>query len=271
MSNLAAMTLQGFRWWYLLRAFLPDLKLRTALYYHFTGMYYSVVLPTSAAQDIVRTVMLSQKHDYGVAWGATWIYRIMGLITWAGLSVYGLSVIPRKGLPAQALPAICAMAGVLAVLVLLSFSKTVTRPMGKWATRVFPAKFTNVAERIREAVYLFRQRPGTLVVAAFTTIATMVLLVLNPIIVLAGITGRAFWGECFAYFPIIEILSTTIPLTPSGLGVREFFTGLLFREIGIEPAILGAFVTLSVVSAIGLKLLGGIPLLFGLGGRRPSE
>ena len=70
--------LQGFRWWILLRAMTPDVPFLRVLSYHFIGVFYSVVLPTSASADIVRTVLLAKKIDYSVAWGATFLCRIIG-------------------------------------------------------------------------------------------------------------------------------------------------------------------------------------------------
>ena len=104
---LLSMTLQGVRWWFMLRSLLPDLTFRRAMSYHFIGIFYAIVLPTSASTDIVKTLLLSRKFDYSVAWGATWICRIMGLLALALLSIYGLIAIDRKFLPPSFWYALC--------------------------------------------------------------------------------------------------------------------------------------------------------------------
>ena len=70
---LLSMYIQGIRWWMLIKAFIPDISLSRIINHHFSAIFYSLVLPTSAAQDVVRSVLLSRENDYSVAWGATWI------------------------------------------------------------------------------------------------------------------------------------------------------------------------------------------------------
>jgi uncharacterized membrane protein YbhN (UPF0104 family) len=66
-----------------------------------------------------------------------------------------------------------------------------------------------------------------------------------------------------AYVPLIEILSLSIPLTPSGLGIREALTKLMFQQIGLSNEQLGVYIVLGLLSIL-LKLVGGVPVLFNL-------
>ena len=74
------MVIQGIRWWVLLKAFVPKLRMGEALLYHFRGAFYSIVLPSGAAQDILRAAMISRNIDYAIAWGATWLCKILGIL-----------------------------------------------------------------------------------------------------------------------------------------------------------------------------------------------
>lgn len=259
--GISLMFMQGIRWWILLRAFLPHLSIPEVLSCHFKGIYYGVFLPTSAAQDVVRSVLLSRNNDYSVAWGATWLTRISGLVVMLCLSLYGAVVIDMHSAPPGVRMLIATAGGIVVVTGVLSFSKRFTRHIRKLLGTVFPAGVMSVMEQIREGVYQYRNKRRSLVQLLLVTVITQTLFVVNAIVLIRGITGEFYTAECFMYIPLIEIICLSVPLTPSGIGVREGLSAMMFTAIGLPSEQLATYIMISLGSVV-LKLAGGIPLLY---------
>lgn len=64
--TLCVIAMQGFRWWLLIVPFAPDVTLLKTMSSHFAAQFYSIVLPTSAAQDFIRASLLSGCSDKSV-------------------------------------------------------------------------------------------------------------------------------------------------------------------------------------------------------------
>jgi len=260
---ILSMFLQGVRWWMLLKAFIPAIRFSRVLNHHFSAIFYSIILPTSAAQDIVRSVLISKENDYGISWGSTWVSRILGLLTLAILSIYGLFLIDRHFLPKSFFLTLVIVFVALIVLFFLSFSKKITSRTRPVLSKLMPLKALTIIEDVRQGVYIYRGKKKTLFFVFLATMFIQLLLVGSTCLVLAGISGKWFPFECLAYVPLIEILSLSIPLTPSGLGIREALTKLMFQQIGLSNEQLGVYIVLGLLSIL-LKLVGGVPVLFNL-------
>ena len=261
---LVSMFLQGVRWWLLLKAFIPAISFWKVMNAHFAGIFYSIALPTSAGGDIVRTFLIAKENDYGVAWGATWLSRITGLVVLLMFSVTGLLLIDRSMLPQPVSLSILTVFILLVICLLLSFSKKVTRPLRGALHKVMPfMKVLEIVENIRNAIYQYRYKKGNLLTVLSITVVVQCLLVGYTCLIIKGIAGKFFLLECMTFIPMIEIVSISVPLTPSGIGVREVLSKLMFDHIGLSSEQLGVYIMLGFL-ATSLKLVGAVPMLFGL-------
>jgi len=266
---LVSMMLQGVRWWLMLRGLIPELPFLRTMSYHFIGVFYAIVLPTSASVDVIKSTLLAKKFDYSVIWGATWICRIMGLLALAVLSVYGLFAINRDFLPRGFWIAFCAAMVVSGVVFALSFSKRLTAPFRPVFRKLLPNKISAILENIRQGIYLYRKKYGTLLAVLLVSLFTQATLILAGCFTLFGISGRLCIADYFAFFPLIEVVAGSGP-TPGGVGVREALTAVLFNYLHVSKEQLGIYVFLTLFFGLALKLVGGIPVLHGLFKRRRS-
>jgi uncharacterized protein (TIRG00374 family) len=260
---LGGLFLQGVRWWMLLKAFIPDISFWKVLDSHFSGLFYSIVLPTSAAGDFVRAALISKENDYIVAWGSSWICRIWGVLALCVLSIYGLLSIDANKLPRGFFISVISIVVVIGVLFFLSFSKKITKHFRPIAVRLLPQSLSKIFENIREGIYLYRGKKMVLVSVFFVTLFVQVVILGTTSVLIAGITGKFFFFECLAYVPIVEILTMSLPVTPNGLGIREGLLKLMFNHLGLSNEQAGVYILLGFM-AITLKLVGGIPVLFNL-------
>ena len=259
--GLFLILLQGIKWWLLLRAFIPAISLKEALNYHFKGMYYSIALPTSAAQDVVRTVLLSRKNDYAVGWGATWIARISGLIILVMISFYGILTIDKNILPPGIFQMLLFISAAILLLLVFSFSKSSTQHFKKIFRKLIPKKFLLVVENVRDGIYFYRNKKQHLILVLLITVIIQVLFVFNAVLIIKGITGKYYIAECMAFIPLIEIVCLSLPLTPNGIGIRDGLTALMFHQIALPAEQLGTYIILGF-TAILLKLTGGVPIVW---------
>jgi uncharacterized protein (TIRG00374 family) len=260
---ILSMTLQGVRWWVILRPQVKDLPLKRVMAYHFIGVFYGIVLPTSASTDVVKTVLLSRQVDYPVAWGATWLCRIVGFLVLVVLSVYGLFTINRDALPNGFWLALGAAFVLTAAVLAFSFSKRLTSPLRPLFSRAIPRKFVAIVENIRQGIYIYRKERRALVSLFLITLVAQISLILAACFTLYGITGKLFLSEYFAFIPIIEVIANSGP-TPNGMGVREALTAVLFKYLLVSKEQLGIYVFLTLFFTIALKLAGGLPVFHGL-------
>jgi uncharacterized membrane protein YbhN (UPF0104 family) len=151
-SILTAMFIQGYRWGVLTRVFLPQLPLSRILSAHFKALFYSIILPTSAAQDIVRAAILTTKEHYSVLWGATWLCRLMGLLVLGLLSIIGYTLIGPSLLPAWLYKALIFSLATVCILTAFSFSKRITRSFRPVFSRLLPKKALQILDDIRQSI-----------------------------------------------------------------------------------------------------------------------
>jgi uncharacterized protein (TIRG00374 family) len=259
---VSSMFLQGIRWWILLRAFNPGLSLTKTLKAHFVALYFSIVLPSSGAQNIVRAMILSKDAGYSLSWGSSWVASIIGLFALAILSILGLVRIDKSTLPPGFFESIVSAFIVLLVLFFLSFSKRATGPLRNVLNRVIPRRFLEAIENIRESIYRYRTAQSSLFFVVLITLFMQIIITIGACFVIFGISGKLILFESLLYLPIIEILCISIPVTPNGIGIREGLLALMFAQVGLSKEQLGIYIVLGFF-AISLKLIGGLPLLFG--------
>jgi uncharacterized protein (TIRG00374 family) len=260
---ILSMTLQGVRWWVILRPKVKDLPLKRVMAYHFIGVFYGIVLPTSASTDVVKTVLLSKQVDYSVAWGATWICRIVGFLALVILSGYGLFTINHDSLPNGFWLALGATFIMAAAVLAFSFSKRLTSPLRPLLSRAIPRKFVTILGNIRQGIYIYRKERRALASLFLVTLVAQISLILAACFTLYGINGKLFLAEYFAFIPIIELVANSGP-TPNGMGVREALTALLFKYLLVSKEQLGIYVFLTLFFTVGLKLAGGLPVFHGI-------
>ncbi|MBN1577701.1 MAG: flippase-like domain-containing protein [Chitinispirillaceae bacterium] len=260
MSVIVAMLLQGTRWWLLLRAFSPGLTLRSAMGCHFRSLYYSLLLPNTTAQEIVRTVFMAKRIGKVTSWSAAWICKITGLMVSVGLSIYGLTVLSKVADSAYFMRIILISAMAMVLLIVFSFSKKVTRPLRHILLRLIPESIVGKVEKMREGIYQYRYKKRYVFWAGLITLFAQLSIFGGASMTIKGITGSSYFLECIAFIPLIEMISMAQPFTPNGIGVRDALFALMFARLHLSKEQLCIYIVISNLS-IFLKLLGALPII----------
>lgn len=262
-ANLIAFVLQGTRWWMLIHAFIPSVNYLRAMKHHFTGIFYSIVLPSSAAQDVVRSVLISREEDYGTIWASSWIARLFGMLSLFIMSLYGFIMYSEI----RQIEYVPVYGGILLLAIFLlisfSFSRRTVRPIAVFLRFFLPKRFISVLSRIYNGIYMFKHRKRRLAAVFLVTMLFHFILFSAISFMIMGITGELKYAEVFAFAPIIEFICMTVPVTPNGMGVREILSKQMFDYMGFTDEQLGVYVMVVLISIV-FRLIGGIPLLFDL-------
>lgn len=260
---LVSMTMQGVRWWILVKAFFPELTLARALSYHFIGVLFGTALPTSAAQDIIKTVLLSSKNDPSASWAAIWLTRILSLPALGIISIYGFIAMDKSSLPKGWEYGLILFYASVFVLFVLSFSKKLTRPIRLLTEKFVPVKVTQIISDVRESIYRYRNKRGDVAWALFVTIGTQVFLVFSAVFTLKGITGHFYIWQCFAFIPLIELIAVSFPFSPNGMGIREMLNAAMSVYLGLTKEQLGIYILFQIFFAYSPRLIGLLPIIHG--------
>jgi uncharacterized protein (TIRG00374 family) len=259
--TFANIVLQGVKWWMLIRRFVPGLRLGKAVGVHIESVFYSIALPTAVAQDIVKSVILSKSHDPSVVWAASWLGRLIGLLSLLLYSAAGLIYLKSDILPPGFRETLIAVIAAVALLCALSFSKRLTRPILAISEKIIGAKITGKLERLRNGIYQFKYARGTLLQTFFISAVIQFLIICAASLCVYAVSGEFYLVECIAFVPLAEIIAISLPLTPSGVGVREALMALMFMRLGFDEGQIASYVTISLLMAT-VRVAGGAPVIF---------
>lgn len=258
--SLILIAFQGIRWWILIRSFTKSLSFLSAISIHFSSVFYSIILPNSAAQEIVRTVNASKITGNSIGWSSAWISKIIGICVSFLFSISGLILIPDINLPPSTFYIVFAFFSIIILSFLLSFNKKITGKFRLFLCRRFPDLPLKRLDTVREAIYQFREKKKGLILSFAATIVSQVLSLGSVSILLFSITGNFFIVQVIAFIPLIEMVSMAQPFTPGGVGVREALIAVMFKQLHLSDEHLATYIILSN-SIVFLKLLGVFPVL----------
>jgi uncharacterized protein (TIRG00374 family) len=266
---IVCMALQGIKWWILICRFVPELKLSRAVSVHFESMFYAIVLPSGVAQDVVKSVILSKTHSPSAVWAASWLGRLIGLLSMLFFSIFGIMRLESDIMPAGFRASLFAAVAAIVMLTALSFSKKFTRPIRAAAAKITPPKIMSKIEKLREGIYVFKNERSVLAQTFVISFIIQFLSLFNASLVVYIVSGKFYLIECLAFVPIVEIMAVTLPLTPGGIGIREALMTLLFMRLSFTGDQIALYVTISLLASTLTRITGAGPVLYRMiGGKK---
>lgn len=239
---------RAYRWQILLNAVGARPPFGRLVYLYFAGQFFSSFLPTGFAGDAVRVLEAGEGVERAKAAGTVIVDRLSGFI---GLFALALAALPFAGdqIPAALAWGVGAASfGVVAGAALLfegRLLRFVTRPL----PRALSLDSDGFVGRTYQAITGCGGRAviGALIVS---TVFNLIQLAANYFMALAlGLDVTI--GELVLYIPIATV-ALLIPISVSGLGVREQIYVLLFNRLAAAQA------TALSLSAYSLDLFNGL-------------
>jgi len=255
-----SLAIRAVRWFVLLRGLALEVPFGRLVHLYFVGAFFNAFLPTGFGGDVVRALELSGDTDISAAVGTVLLDRMSGLLVLFAMGLIALPFTFARLEPWLAgLLVGIASGGLLAGALVLE---------GRFLRRVtshLPSVLSLRGEGFLAQVYAAVTGCGRRAVLE----ALGVSLVFNVVNVLVNwLCGRAVGipqGPGF-YFIVTPLISVTllVPISISGLGVRDWVAVALFGSVGVDANTAAAMsLSIYLVSAAA-GLVGG--LLYGVKG-----
>lgn len=259
--GLTGVALRAWRWKVLLDAVGARVPFGKLLYLYFVGAFFNAFLPTGFGGDVVRVLEFGPGADKATAAGTTIVDRLTGFIMLFALALvalpFALSLVPGW---------LLALIGALAAAVLLGslllFEGTLLRRMAGVLTSRLPGRLQFLS--LSGDGWLARMYAVITACGRNALLRALgVSLVFNSVLLfaawlLAGAFRLDVTPPTLLVFVPVGTASLLLPISVSGLGVREGIYVLLFAQVGVrqEQALAFSFAYYSIDLFAGL--VGGL-------------
>jgi len=259
----------AYRWQVLLSAKHMSVSVPRLTNYYLVGGFFNLFLPTVLGGDVMRGYELARSSGKVLDSASTVIMeRIVGflalfVICWLSLP-FGYRLMSGTNVP-------YIVAGASGAFVIFVFIVLNPKATGKLVSLTSIIKRWNIQEKVRASVaslHSLGQSRQVIIKAFLVSLAFQFIGILSTYCISEALRLQVPFTYFLIVMPVIWVLMM-IPISISGLGVREAAFVLFFTQIGIseEQAILLSLLFFALTVVIGL--VGGV--LFAWGGYRRSR
>lgn len=249
---LIGIPLRAYRWQGLLSAHRVRVPLRRLSSLYFVGTFFNNILPTGVGGDVIRVYELARDGAGAVITASTVLVdRATGLLVLLAMALVSTIFARRLVSPSVVLIIAVVSLGAFAGVGLL-FWDDLWRGVGRRFLRL-PAQ-----RRIEDFSHLLQvYRGGPVTRALFISlIFNLTLIAVNYLIALAVGVRVSLW-YFLLFVPLISV-TLLLPISISGLGVREGAYVLLFGQAGVAaPLALAMSLTFYALN-VAIGLIGGV-------------
>lgn len=260
-SSLFGVALQAARW----RALTFNLlSLRAAYTYTFIGLFYGAFLPGGVSGDVAKGAALALKHSAGrsglVALSVV-ADRMAGLYVLCAIFFGGALVVITSDSPVGASLEAVAVAGLWVTgFVLVSGPFLLTAPVARLIRSLAQHLPVKVAQKVALAVvdslHRYRHASGLWLRVGGLSFLGHVVNVLTNACLLYALGATMSLQHWIVYYSLISLL-IMVPISISGLGVRDWFALHFFPSVGLLGTLGVAYSWLSLGLNLVIALIGG--------------
>jgi glycosyltransferase 2 family protein len=256
---LIGQVLYAVKWWVVLSGMGVHIPFSRVFGQYMISLFFGNFLPTSIGGDVARIYYLGQREGYLTIGASVFVDRCLGLLWISALATifsWSLSISSPQFVLARDLLTACFALGVLGLAVLL------TVPVRLLSLRALgmPWLPPGIGERIRGLTLQVRGA------ARQPLVLLQVLVVVAVYFGLLGVVYQSFFlrtlGERVELLPVlcgllaIAVISN-LPITISGIGLREQLHYVIFAAVGIPKEAAVAISLLIFSQLLLLSIIGG--------------
>src|SRR5918995_134471 len=262
--TLAGIVLSAVRWQKVLNALEIRTKLPRLVRHNLAGQFVSNVLPTTIGGDVLRVSRLSR--DTGESSGtfaSVVLERLTGWLVLPVITIVGFAVNPGlRHLGSATSVALALSLGTLALLLGVLAAAASSRIGGRFATR---ADWRRFAGAVHLGINRLRSHPCAAANVLMAGFAYQLALVLAAVAAAQALGPRPpGLTALLAFFPAV-LIAQVLPISMSGLGVREGAFVLFLGPLGVAKEEAIALGLLLYLLNVAVSLLGAPA--FAAGGR----
>lgn len=228
----AGILVRAARWLALLRAVGARVPYGRAVYLYFVGAFFNAFLPTGFGGDVVRVLEIGPGATSQQAAGTALVDRLTGFIM---LFVLALAALPfaYRLLPANLALLIAGLAAAVLAGSALLFEGRLLRRLTNWLPRALSLAGDAWIGRTYAVITAIGWRG--LLAALFWSLLFNLLLIAENVLVARALGLGAPAGVFFLFVPVTTA-TLLVPISISGLGVREGLNVTLFGQVGVGAA-----------------------------------
>jgi uncharacterized membrane protein YbhN (UPF0104 family) len=266
--TLAGIILSALRWQKVLDALDINARLPQLMSHYLAGQFVSNVLPTTIGGDVLRVSRLSR--DTGESPGtfaSVVLERLTGWLVLPVITIVGFAVNPGlRHLGTATRVAMLLAVGTLVLLAAVLVAAGSPRLGGRFATTGGWRRFVGA---VHLGVDRLRSDPGAAANVLVAGFAYQLALVLSAVAAARALGLQpAGLTALLAFFPAV-LIAQVLPISMSGLGVREGAFVLFLQPLGVAQQEAIALGLLLYMLNLVVSLLGAPA--FAAGGRRHPE
>jgi len=253
--------LSAYRWQLILATEGIHLTLYRLFSFYMVGMFMNNFLPGAVGGDMVKSYDLYRatgKGSHAVA--SVFLERFTGLVGLAAIAVLAALVSVGRVHSMLIWIAVLGTVALLVLVIVAIWSPRIARIVFGLLHRILPAGFAQRLRALHEVLLAYRKHKKTLWLAVFLSAIIQILFAIYYALT-ASVLGIDVSVLYFILFLPIVSITTMVPISFGGLGIREAVMAILFAEVGVTTAdVLSISLTVFVINAI-LSLWGGVILL----------
>ncbi len=230
--TFAGFVLSAWRWQRVLAVFDVHLPLKTLLGYYLAGQFVGNVLPSTIGGDVLRISRASKTTGGDIAFASVAIERLTGFVALPLLTLIGIAIKPSLlDVPHAWIAILISMTTIVALLVIIVVAGS-PHLAGRFAKHENWMRFVGA---VHIGVNRMRREPGratSVLIAAVAYQASVVAAVWCAVHALGVSVPDA---SVLAFVPAVA-MAQVLPISLSGLGIREGLLVLLLHPLGVPTA-----------------------------------
>ena len=249
--------LGAFQWRLLLQQQNISLPLKQVVVLYFIGVFFNNFMIGNIGGDAMRIYDLRRITGRGISgFAATFLDRFIGLFALSCFSMFAYVFSSELWELALTGPIVVLGMGLLGVLC-FGFSRRLSGILVQGLGKFMPIKIVEFMQNVRDSFLLYRRAYRILFGVALLSCGVQVLRVWVYYLVGLAMGQTVTFVNYLVFIPMIAITSA-VPISFGGIGIREQMGKLLFGRVGMQPATALTMMFLGYLAGIAASLIGGM-------------
>lgn len=243
----------ALRWFSLLHGVKHHVPLAVVCRVHFMSSFLGQFMPGVVGMEALRVVAMGRATGHlAMAFASVFVDRVMGVMSLLSLVVLGLVLKPAV-LPEQLRWLLLAVTLTLVLGCLAVLTPSLRGLVEKLTPGPLRAKVVPKLRKVYACLDAYRARPGLLLLSYVLAVGVHLLNCTQAFAVGLALGVTVPWWSFYVFTPMV-MFAVMMPLSISGLGVREGLYAFFFSHVGmpLEQAVTMGLATMLLVRVASL-------------------
>jgi len=247
-----------FRWRMLMRPLMPVFSILRLFQIYCIGLFFNLAFPTAVGGDVVKMYYAGKpSRQYVQSFAATFLDRDSGMLAMMIIACIGTFVLPatNTALPISLIvwASFAAFLAANAVIFMPGLHRLLTRLLH--AVRL--SRMAARVDAISNAFQVMAQHPRILFHSLLISLVNQLLVCFISWVAAEALHIHVSFLYFVVFIPVITLI-TMIPVSLSGMGLREYAFVTLFNALGVAPGMSLALALLTSAMIVLSAVPGGI-------------